>query len=184
MPPMTAPRVWKRGFVSLAAVAVVVLGMGVAHADLAFRKKPATSTDSASPSGGDTSAPATEGDSEGSADKGPAAIQAEDKDTPEAQAARDKARADAALARQARNEQLKREQERGTPFYQKWQFWAITGGIIVGAVLAIWGGSAVYHQANGGDVRACPMGAVYPPVASERADDEVSARAREAGSRH
>jgi len=155
---MTAPRVWKRGFVSLVSsvLAVVVLGMGVAHADVAFRKKPPASTDSSSTEGsGDTAAPATDGDNPDNAEKGPSALQAEDKDTPEAQAQREQARADAALARQMRNEQLKRERERGTPFYQKWEFWAIAGGIVVGSVLAIWGGTALYHQANGGDVRGC-----------------------------
>ena len=152
---MTAPRVWKRGFVSLGAVLVVVMVASVAHADVSFRKKAPPSsdgtTDEAAPSGGEPgteAAPAAEAAT-------PEAAQAEDKDTPEAQAERDKQRADAALARQARNEQLKRDQERGTPFYQKWQFWAITGGVVVGAVLAIVAGSAVLHQINGGDVRMC-----------------------------
>jgi hypothetical protein len=164
MPAMTAPRVWKRGFVSLGAVVLVVLGAGVARADVAFRKKPPAATDSSSlegaPNGGDTAdAPATEAaPADGTADKGSYAPQAEDKDTPEAQALRDKQRADAALARKARNEQLARDRERGTPFYEKWQFWAITGGVVVGGLLAFFAGKAVFHDANGGDVRACPMG--------------------------
>ncbi|HEX4406657.1 MAG TPA: hypothetical protein VH560_17585 [Polyangia bacterium] len=129
---------------------------GAAHADVSFRKKaPASdsSSDQAAPSGGE---PGTdEGAPAGDAPSGPAATQAEDKDSPEAQAQRDKQRADAALERQARNEQLKRDQERGTPFYQKWQFWAITGGVVVGAVLAIVAGGAIWHQMQGGDVRSC-----------------------------
>jgi hypothetical protein len=156
MPAMTAARVWKRGFVSLGAV-VVVLVAGVAHADVSFRKKapPASdsSSDQAAPSGGEPGA--DEATPAGDAPTGPSAAQAEDKDSPEAQAQRDQQRADAALARQARNAQLEKERERGTPFYQKWQFWAITGGVVVGAVLAIWGGSAVWHQMQGGDVRGC-----------------------------
>lgn len=157
MPPMTASRVWKAGFVSLGAALLVVMVAGVAHADVSFRKKaPATtdsSADQAAPSGGepgtDEAAPAAE------AAPGSSAQQAEDKDTPEAQAQRDQARADAALARQARNAQLAKDRERGTPFYQKWEFWAITGGVVVGAILAVVAGSAVLHQINGGDIRAC-----------------------------
>src|SRR5678815_3403360 len=112
MPPMTAPRVWKRGFVTMAAVLVVVMGAGTAHADVAFRKKaPASSDDTGlegQPSGGDTSATegaaATEGEP-GTGNKSSSG-QAEDKDFPEAQQQREKSRADAALARQARNAQL------------------------------------------------------------------------------
>jgi hypothetical protein len=159
MPAMTAPPVWKRGFVSLGAVLVVVMVAGAARAEVVFRKKAPTSTDStaeeASPSGGELGTEAAEGAP--AAEKTSSAAQAEDKDSPEAQAQRDQARADAALKRQARNEQLKAEREKGTPFYQKWQFWAITGGVVVGAVLAIWGGSALLHQAGGGDVRGCSM---------------------------
>jgi hypothetical protein len=159
---MTAPRVWKRGFVSLGAVVLVVLVAGAAHADVAFRKKPPATTDSSSvegsPSGGDTGdTPATEAAPADGADSGPHAAQAEDKDTPEAQAQRDQQRADAALARKARNEQLTRERERGTPFYQKWEFWAITGGVVVGGLLAFFAGKALFHDANGGDVRGCAM---------------------------
>ena len=159
MPPMTAPPVWKRGFLSLGVVVVAVMVAGVAHAEVAFRKKaPPADGAEASPSGGevatDTETPPAE-----AAPSGPSASQAEDKDTPEAQEQREKARADAALQRQMRNAELAKQKEQGTPFYQKWQFWAITGGVVVGAVLAIWGGTALVHQINGGDVRACPMDA-------------------------
>jgi hypothetical protein len=40
-------------------------------------------------------------------------------------------------------------------FYTKWQFWAITGGIVAGAALAVFGGYFLYHSLNGGDVRPC-----------------------------
>jgi hypothetical protein len=40
-------------------------------------------------------------------------------------------------------------------FYQRWQFWAVTGGIAVGLVAAIWGSITLYHSLNGGDVRPC-----------------------------
>ena len=84
----------------------------------------------ASPSGGEVdseAAPAGE-----AAPSGPSASQADDKDTPEAQEQRDKARADAALQRQMKNAELAKQKDQGVPFYQKWQFWAITGGVVVG----------------------------------------------------
>jgi hypothetical protein len=147
---------------SLVAVAlVVVLGGGNAHAEVQFRKKaPAPSSESSGlegqPSGGEPAeGEAAAKPAEGEAAPGPAATQAQDTDFPEAQQQREKARADAALARQARNAQLAKKKEEGTPFYQKWQFWAITGGVLVGAAALIWGGSAVYHQMNGGDIRPC-----------------------------
>jgi hypothetical protein len=159
---MTAPPVWKRGFVSLGAVVVVVMVAGVAHAEVAFRKKaPPADSAEAAPSGGEIGADGTEAAPAGAAapatDSGSHASQADDKDFPEAQSQRDKARADAALQRQMKNAELSKQKDQGTPFYQKWQFWAITGGVVVGAVLAVWGGSALLHQINGGDVRACDM---------------------------
>jgi hypothetical protein len=144
--------------VSLIAVLVVGLGLGDAHAEVKFRKKPpAATTDTGlegSPSGGEP-AEGEAGEAKPAESSGPAASQVEDKDFPEAQAQKEKARADAALARQARNAQLAQKKEQGEPFYTKWQFWAIAGGAVVGAVALIWGGSAVYHQINGGDIRAC-----------------------------
>jgi hypothetical protein len=153
---MTAPPVWKRGFVSLGAVLVVVMVAGGARAEVVFRKKaPPPASAEPAPSGGDVgteAAPAGE-----PAAAVPTAPQADDKDFPEAQAQRDKARADAALERQMKNAELAKQREQGTPFYQKWQFWAIAGAVVVGAVAAIWGGSALIHNANGGDVRGCDM---------------------------
>jgi len=136
---------------------VAVMVASGARAEVVFRKKAPATDDApaeASPSGGEIGTEAAPA-GEGSTSKAP---QAEDKDTPEAQAQREKARADAALARQARNAQLSKEHDSTMPFYQKWQFWAITGGVVVGAVLAIWGGSAVLHQLGGGDARACSVG--------------------------
>lgn len=147
---MTAPPVWKRGFVTTAAVLVVVLGVDVAHADVAFRKKAPAATDDTglegTPSGGssDGTAPA-----EGSTP--PSSLQAEDKDTPEAQSEREKARADAALARQLKNQELAKAKE-PTPYYKTWPFWAITGLVVVGAVGIIWGTSAILSP----DIAACP----------------------------
>jgi hypothetical protein len=147
---MTAPRVWKRGFVTTAAVLVVVFGAGVAQADVAFRKKPPAATDDTglegSPSGGsaDGTAPA-----EGSG--APSSLQAEDKDFPEAQAQREKARADAALARQLKNAELAKAKE-APPIYKTWPFWAITGAVVVGGILAVWAGSALLGP---GDVKGC-----------------------------
>jgi hypothetical protein len=49
----------------------------------------------------------------------------------------------------------KKSQAGDEAFYQKWQFWAVTGGIVVGAVALFFGGTALYHSLNGGDVRPC-----------------------------
>jgi hypothetical protein len=150
---MTAPRVWKRGFVTTAAVLVVVLGAGVAHADVVFRKKVPAATDDTglegSPSGSADGTAPTEGTS-----TTPSASQADDKDFPEAQSQREKARADAALARQLKNAELAKEKE-GPPIYKKWQFWAVAGAILVGGIALIWGGSAIVHEVNGGDIKGC-----------------------------
>jgi hypothetical protein len=161
---MTAPPVWKRGLICLGALLVVVMAAGAPRAEVAFRKKkpPAPASTEASPSGGEPgteAAPAGEPAAAEAAPSSAPSTQADDKDFPEAQAQRDKARADAALERQMRNAELAKQREQGTPFYQKWEFWAITGGVVVGSILAIWGGSALLHQAGGGDVRACPMSA-------------------------
>jgi hypothetical protein len=60
------------------------------------------------------------------------------------------------LARQPADEAVaKKNEDENLAFYQKWQFWAITGGIAVGLVAAIWGGITLYHSVNGGDVRPC-----------------------------
>jgi hypothetical protein len=80
----------------------------------------------------------------------PEAPQAEDTDRPKDKSLLAKQPADAAVAQKGQAGQ--------EAFYQKWQFWAITGGVIVGAVALVWGGSALYHSLNGGDVRPCnPM---------------------------
>src|SRR5262252_101480 len=57
--------------------------------------------------------------------------------------------ADAAVAKQ--------KQIDTTPIYEKWQFWAVVAGAAVGLVALIWGGQALAHQINGGDVRPCNM---------------------------
>jgi cobalamin biosynthesis Mg chelatase CobN len=150
---MTAPRVWKRGFVTTAAVLVVVFGAGVAQADVAFRKKAPAAVDDTglegSPSGGsaDGTAPA-----EGSSAAGSSALQADDKDFPEAQAQKEKARADAALARQLKNEELKKAKE-APPFYTTVPFWVVTGVVVVGGILAVVAINALVTP----DIQSCPM---------------------------
>ena len=74
--------------------------------------------------------------------------QAEDSDKPKDSSLLEKKPADAAVAQQA-------QAPIGPPFYEKWQFWAIVGGALVGVVALVWGGSALYHTINGGDVRPC-----------------------------
>jgi hypothetical protein len=157
---MIPPRGWTRGFgvtaatLVVAAAAVMATTAGVAHAEAAFRKKKAPSSDAsgteASPSGGETSGEignSTEG-GEAPAPKGTYVPQAEDKDRPHDPALLAPTPADAALAKKAKKEE-------GPPFYTKWQFWAITGGVVVGAIAAIWAGSKLVHEMGGGDVRGC-----------------------------
>lgn len=80
----------------------------------------------------------------------PEAPQAEDTDWPKDKSLLAKQPADAAVAQKGQGGEA--------AFYEKWQFWAITGGIVVGAVALVLGGSALYHSVNGGDVRPCnPM---------------------------
>jgi len=75
--------------------------------------------------------------------------QADDADKPKDPSLLDKKPADAAVAQ--------KKQVDTTPMYEKWQFWAIVGVAAVGVAALIWGGSALYHQLNGGDVRPCNM---------------------------
>jgi uncharacterized membrane protein len=75
----------------------------------------------------------------------PDAPQVEDTDKPKDKSLLAPTPADAAKKSQAGDE----------AFYQRWQFWAVTGGIVVGAVALFFGGKALYHSVNGGDVRPC-----------------------------
>jgi hypothetical protein len=145
---------------------VLAAAGGAARADFAFRKKKPPATDSSSteaaPSGGDQKAA---GDSAGAATAGAAAgseaapaedttpkaavPQAEDTDRPHDRSLLAKPSADVAAERQGR------PQDEGPAFYKKWQFWAVTGAIVVGAVAAVWGGSKLVHEAGGGDIRPC-----------------------------
>ena len=78
----------------------------------------------------------------------PDAPQVEDTDKPK----------DKSLLAQQPADTARKSQAGDEAFYQKWQFWAVTGGIVVGAVALIFGGQALYHSINGGDVRPCnPM---------------------------
>jgi hypothetical protein len=74
--------------------------------------------------------------------------QVEDTDRPK-DSILDKKPADAAVASK------KAETNSGPPIYEKWQFWAVVGGVVVGAVAAIIVGQKIAHQVNGGDVRPC-----------------------------
>jgi hypothetical protein len=73
--------------------------------------------------------------------------QADDADRPRDKSLLEKTPADAAVASKAQSDD--------TAFYQRWQFWAVTGAIVVGAVAAVWGGATLYHTIHGGDVRPC-----------------------------
>jgi hypothetical protein len=68
----------------------------------------------------------------------------------------EKAKDKSLLAKGPADEAVAKKNQGGDEaFYQKWQFWAITGAVVVGAVALIWGGSELYHAVNGGDVRPC-----------------------------
>ena len=73
--------------------------------------------------------------------------QAEDTDTAKDKSLLSKKPADEAVA--------KKGEADNQAFYEKWQFWAITAGIVGGGLLAYFGGKALYHSFNGGDVRPC-----------------------------
>jgi hypothetical protein len=74
--------------------------------------------------------------------------QAEDQDRPHDKSLLEKTPADAAVASKA-------QAAEAPAFYQRWQFWAVTTAIVVGAVAAIWGGETLYHSLHGGDIRPC-----------------------------
>lgn len=166
---MSPPRVRRPG-IALVAFAVVaaatLLSAGLAHADVPFRKASADATGAATAgrtpaSGGgtvlaaadppveDSESPPDDSDQAAPPPKTEYVPQAEDKDRPTDPALLDQQRTDAQLAAQAK--------AKGAPFYTKWQFWAITGGVIVGLVAAIWGGAKIVHAVGGGDVRPCGM---------------------------
>ena len=77
----------------------------------------------------------------------PEASQVEDGDRPK-DSILDKKPADEAVA-------AKKAGPPKTPFYEKWQFWALTGGIVVGAIAAVLVGQQIAHQMSGGDARPC-----------------------------
>jgi hypothetical protein len=78
----------------------------------------------------------------------PETSQSDDKDRPK-DSILDKKPADEAVAAKKAQEAPK------TPFYEKWQFWALTGGIIVGGIAAILAAQKIAHQMAGGDARPC-----------------------------
>ena len=95
------------------------------------------------------------GGAEGEKAKPQYTLQAADPDnptSPEAVAAKKKAAMEAELAK--KNKPV----DEGPPIYQKWQFWAIAGGVLVATVGAVIATIAIVHSANGGDVAPCPMG--------------------------
>ena len=97
------------------------------------------------------------GGAEGEKAKPQYTLQAADPDNPtdpEVVAAQKRAALEAELAK--KNKPV----DEGPPFYQKWQFWAIAGGVLVGLVGAVYATTKIVHSANGGDVAPCPMGYV------------------------
>jgi len=91
------------------------------------------------------------GKSAGKSDK-PYALQASDPDAPKdpaVVAAKKKAAEEAALKK------TEEEKAQGPSVYQKWQFWALTGAVVVAVVGAIIGGAFIIKSMNGGDVQQC-----------------------------
>lgn len=80
----------------------------------------------------------------------PSSAQVEDTDRPK-DSILDKKPADAAVASK------KAEAPAGPPFWEKWQFWAVAGGIVAAGVIAVIAVPKIAHQINGGDVRPCAM---------------------------
>jgi hypothetical protein len=142
-----------------ALVVIATMPMGVARADVAFRKKKAAPTDS---SGAEAAAP-TGGEVEGGAategGDAPAAPppkteyvpQAEDKDRPRDREL-EKQQADAMLLAK---QQQEAEKNKPPAWYTKWQAWALIGGglVVLGAIG--YGAFKLDHNINGGDVRMC-----------------------------
>jgi hypothetical protein len=82
-------------------------------------------------------------------------LQAADPDNPtdpEAVAAKKKAALEAEIAKK------KKPVDEGPPVYQKWQFWAIVGGVLVALAGAVYATTKIVHSVRGGDVAPCPMG--------------------------
>ena len=90
------------------------------------------------------------GDSPSSKSSSDGLGQVEDTDKPKDSSLLEKKPADAAV------EQQKLEPV-GPPFYEKWQFWVVVVGAAVAVGALIWGGIALSHTLNGGDVRPCNM---------------------------
>lgn len=88
--------------------------------------------------------------SSGTKTSGDSVGQADDADKPKDPSLLDKNAADAAVAKDK-----KAAAPVGPPFYEKWQFWAITAVVVVGVIGLIWAGQQIAHQASGGDVRPC-----------------------------
>jgi hypothetical protein len=132
---MISPRRWQWGLAIIAGVVALATSAGSPRAELAFRKKPAAQAPAPAPTGGELG---TDGAGTPAAPKGPVKLQAQDPDAP--------------LVKP-----LPPPPPQGPPLYKQWKFWAVTGAIVVGAVALVWGGSALLHAANGGDVKSCPM---------------------------
>jgi hypothetical protein len=146
---MISPRRWQWGLAIIAGVVALATSAGSPRAELAFRKKPAAQAPAPAPTGGDLG---TDAAGAAAAPKGPVKLQAQDPDAP-----RDPAEVKPATLDPALVKPLPPPPPQGPPLYKQWKFWAVTGAIVVGAVAVVWGGSALLHAANGGDVKSCPM---------------------------
>ena len=137
----TSPKFWTQKFSRRWTAGVVVMGVAAL-----LLSSPAAR---AAEPGGEL------GGAEGEKAKPQYTLQAADPDNPtdpEVVAAKKKAALEAELAKK------QKPVDEGPPFYQKWQFWAIAGGVLVGLAGAIYATTKIVHSVNGGDVAPCPMG--------------------------
>jgi hypothetical protein len=78
----------------------------------------------------------------------PYSLQAEDPDRPKDK--QDPALVDATTGKKAK--------PKPPPIYTKWQFWAVAGGVLVGAIVLTWASFKIVDQIRGGDPTSCPPG--------------------------
>ena len=143
----TSPKFWTEKFSRRWTAGVVVMGVAARFLSSVVLTPAARA---AEPGEGSGELSGTEG-----GDKKPAyQLQAADPDNPqdpELVAAKKKAALEAELAK--KNKPV----DTGPPVYQKWQFWAIVGGIAVALVGGIFATTKIVHSIRGGDVAPCPM---------------------------
>jgi hypothetical protein len=135
----TRPTRWKSSLLIVISLASMLVPFNLALAAPAAEKS------------GELSGDSTKGDKKSD----PYVLQAADPDKPKDPSLVVVPPADATAKKTAK------PKDEGPPIYQKWQFWAITGGILVGIVGAVFATTKILHTMHGGDVAGCPD-SLYP----------------------